>query len=326
MNIAEAEVGSRIEGFALVKRSEVKTSMKGAQYLDIDLADKSGDINGKFWDYDSRKTPVFPANSLVKVRGTINEYRGTRQLRIELIRPALKTDNVNPADYVASAEYDGEDMYDAICDIARHFEDDDLRSLVLAVYAKYKNKLLIHPAAVRLHHAMRGGLLYHTLSIIRMAQAAAKIYPSIDEDLLIAGAALHDIGKLEEIEASSLGVPTQYSIEGNLLGHLVRGAMMVREVGQEIGTPEEKLLLVEHMLISHHGKPEYGAAEPPKFLEAIVLAKLDELDATVFEVENTIRNVSPNEFSNAVWALDNTRLFNTGRKETTPEAHLLEDN
>ena len=95
---------------------------------------------------------------------------------------------------------------------------------------------------------------------------------------------------------------------------------------QVLGTPEEKLLLVEHMLISHHGKPEYGAAEPPKFLEAIVLAKLDELDATVFEVENTIRNVSPNEFSNAVWALDNTRLFNTGRKEITPEAHLLEDN
>lgn len=325
MNFSEAKLGSRVECFALVKRSEVRTSAKGSQYLDIDLADKSGDVNGKYWDYQSGSTPDFPVNSLVKVRGTMNEYRGTRQLRIEMIRPALKTDNVNPADYVAASEYDGQAMFDEICNIARHFQDDDLRELVLAVYNKYRKPLLTHPAAIRLHHAMRSGLLYHTLSIIRMCQAAAKEYPSIDEDLLIAGAALHDIGKLIEIEATPLGVPTQYSTEGNLLGHLVRGAMMVREVGLEIGTPEDKLLLIEHMLVSHHGKPEYGAAVPPKFLEAIVLSKMDELDATIYEVESTIQNVGVGEFSNAVWALDNTRLYNHGRKDVGTEANLLDD-
>ncbi len=325
MNFADTPVDGRIECFALVKRSEVKTSSKGSLYLDIDLADKSGTINGKYWNYQQGATPKFEPNSVVKVRGSINEYRGTKQLRIELIRPALNTDNVDPSEYVASASYEGEDMYNEITDIVRHFEDDDLRSLVLAVYDKYKKQLLVHPAAVRLHHAIRGGLLFHTLSIIRMCQSVAKEYPSIDEDLLIAGAALHDIGKLVEIESSSLGVPTQYSAEGNLLGHLVRGAMMVRETAQEIGTPEDKLVLVEHMLISHHGKPEYGAAIPPKFLEAIVLAKLDELDAVIYEVEDTIQNVAVGEFSNAVWALDNTRLYNTGRKTVSTDADLLED-
>lgn len=325
MNFSEAKVGSRLECFALVKRAEVRTSAKGSQYLDIDLADKSGEVNGKYWDYQSGNTPDFPVNSIVKVRGTMNEYRGTKQFRIELIRPALKTDNVNPADYVAAAEYSGEAMYDEICNIARGFEDDDLRELVLGVYSKYRQPLLIHPAAIRLHHAMRGGLLYHTLSIIRMCQAAAKEYPSIDSDLLIAGAALHDIGKLIEIEATPLGVPTQYTTEGNLLGHLVRGAMMVREVGLDIGTPEDKLLLIEHMMVSHHGKPEYGAAVPPKFLEAIVLSKLDELDATMYEVESTIQNVGVDEFSSAVWALDNTRLYNHGRKDVSTEANLMDE-
>ena len=325
MSFIDAPIGTRMDCFALVKKSEVRTSAKGSQYLDMDLADKDGEINAKFWAYENSATPNFQPNDIVKIRGTINEYRGTRQFRIERIRPALKTDNVDPADYVAAAEYSGEAMYNAICDLARSFQDDDLRELVLAVYQKYRESLLTHPAAIRLHHAMRGGLLYHTLSIIRMAQAAAKVYPSIDEDLLLTGAALHDIGKLVEIQATPLGVPTQYSVEGNLIGHLVRGATMVRAVGEDIGTPEDKLVLVEHMIISHHGKPEFGAAEPPKFLEAIVLAKLDALDATVFEVESTVKAVGAGEFSNRVWALDDRRLYNPGRKDMSTEADLLKE-
>ena len=304
MSFIDAPIGTRMDCFALVKKSEVRTSAKGSQYLDMDLADKDGEINAKFWAYENSATPNFQPNDIVKIRGTINEYRGTRQFRIERIRPALKTDNVDPADYVAAAEYSGEAMYNAICDLARSFQDDDLRELVLAVYQKYRESLLTHPAAIRLHHAMRGGLLYHTLSIIRMAQAAAKVYPSIDEDLLLTGAALHDIGKLVEIQATPLGVPTQYSVDG---------------------TPEDKLVLVEHMIISHHGKPEFGAAEPPKFLEAIVLAKLDELDATVFEVESTVKAVGAGEFSNRVWALDDRRLYNPGRKDMSTEADLLKE-
>ena len=202
MSFIDAPIGTRMDCFALVKKSEVRTSAKGSQYLDMDLADKDGEINAKFWAYENSATPNFQPNDIVKIRGTINEYRGTRQFRIERIRPALKTDNVDPADYVAAAEYSGEAMYNAICDLARSFQDDDLRELVLAVYQKYRESLLTHPAAIRLHHAMRGGLLYHTLSIIRMAQAAAKVYPSIDEDLLLTGAALHDIAGLRVVLSS----------------------------------------------------------------------------------------------------------------------------
>ena len=216
-------------------------------------------------------------------------------------------------------------MYEEIRAIAHRFEDDDLRNLVLACYDKYRKELLLYPAAVSMHHAMRSGLLYHTLSIIRMCEAAAAVYPSIDRDLLIAGAALHDLGKIVEMDAGKLGLASQYTTDGNLIGHLVRGAMMVEEVGRDIGTPEDKLLLIEHMLISHHGKPEYGAAIPPKFLEAVVLSKMDELDATVFEVESAVQGLEPDTFTQPIRAMDFTRLYNPGRKEIRPTADLLEE-
>ena len=178
---------------------------------------------------------------------------------------------------------------------------------------------------MRLHHAMQGGLLYHTLSILRLCQQVAKLYPTVDEDLLITGAALHDIGKIVEMDANELGLASQYTTEGNLLGHLVVGAMMVRDVAKELGTPEEKTVLVEHMLISHHGKPEFGAAVPPKFLEAIILSHLDELDATIYEVCDTYTNVNAGEFSARLWNFDNVALYNPGRAEhPEPVAKLFD--
>lgn len=323
LDLRKVEVNERIECFLIVKRSEVKTSMKGAAYLDMMLGNKTGEINAKFWDYQTGVTPDFPVNTIVKVRGQVNEYRGARQLRLERIRLTVPTDNVDPADYVASADYSPEDMYNEVIRMTDGFRDDDLKQLLLAVYSKYKEPLLYYPAAIRLHHAYRGGLLYHTLSILRMCQKTAEVYPLVDRDLLLTGAALHDIGKLSEMDATELGIAAQYTVDGNLIGHLVRGAMMVHDVGLSIGTPSDKLELVEHMLISHHGKPEYGAAMPPKFLEASVLAKLDELDATVYEISDTLSSVEPGAFSPRIWALDDVRLYNHGRTPISPKANLM---
>ncbi len=200
---------------------------------------------------------------------------------------------MRPEDYIATAEYQPEAMYRAILELADGFSDRDLAELLKAVFAKYKTELLLYPAAVRLHHAMQGGLLYHTLSILRLCQQVAKLYPTVDE--------------------------------GNLLGHLVVGAMMVRDVAKEIGTPEDKVVLVEHMLISHHGKPEFGAAVPPKFLEAIILSKLDELDATIYEVCETYTNVEAGEFSSRLWNFDNIAIYNPGRADRPePVAKLFD--
>lgn len=315
----------KVECFALVKKAEVKTSTKGGKYLDIILSDKDGEINGKYWDYVDGTTPDFPQNSVVKVRGTLNDFKGTTQLRIELIRAIVPTDCIDVEDLVRTAEYRCEDMFAEICTMFCIFKDEDLKNICLKVYEDNRKKLLYFPAAVKLHHAMRGGLLYHTLSIMKTADAVCSVYPLVDRDLLLAGASLHDIGKTVEMDANSLGLASEYTVDGNLIGHLVRGAMMVRKCGEEIGTPDEKIRLLEHMLLSHHGSPEFGSAVRPMFTEAMILSALDELDAKIYEFSEITGEIDAGTFSGRQWALDDIKVYNHGRTEIKPKAELLSE-
>ena len=326
MNFTPVGTTGKVEGFALLKKSEVRVAKSGQKFLTMILSDNTGEIDAKYWDYREGITPEMKEGSLVKVSGFETEFKGMPQLKVEMIRPALDSDRLNPGDFVPTTEYDPEHMYNEICRLAKEFKDPELAALLLAVFGKYREQLLIYPAAVRLHHAMRGGLLYHSLSIIRLCEQVAKIYPQVDSDLLITGAALHDIGKCVEMDADGLGVASRYTTRGNLLGHLVIGAMIVDETGKEMGISEDTLMLVEHMLLSHHGKPEYGAAVPPKFLEASILAKMDELDANLFEINDNVSAVESGEFTQRIWALDNIMLYNHGRMENTePKANLFRE-
>lgn len=322
MNFVNTPTPDIVEGYCLIKSLEKKTTAKGLTYLDLVLSDSSGEIVAKFWDYKENLHSHFEANMLIKVRGRMNEYNGDIQFRVERIRECTDADGVRIEDFVPSASYTGEDMLKSILSIVETFEDEGIKKLVKAIIAKYEEKLVYWPAAFKLHHAMRGGLLYHTLSIVRLAENVCKIYPTLDRDLLLGGAILHDIAKIDEFEVSSTGMATGYSVEGTLVGHLVKGAMIVREVAKEVGTPEDTAVLLEHMLISHHGIPEYGAAVRPLFVEAEVLSQLDTLDATVYEFGDALENVKPGEFSTRQWALDNRKLYNHGRKEISTEANL----
>ena len=180
---------------------------------------------------------------------------------------------------------------------------------------KHKEKLLFWPAAYKLHHAIRGGLLLHTLSIIRLCEGVCNIYPAVDKELLIAGAILHDIAKTEEFTVSHTGVASGYSTKGNLIGHLAYGAMMIEKAANELGVSEETATLLEHMVLSHHGEPEFGACMRPMFLEAILLSQLDMLDATVYEVNDALEPLSKGDFSGRMWALDNRKLYKHDRKQ-----------
>ena len=156
-----------------------------------------------------------------------------------------------------------------------------------------------------------------------MAQGVAKIYPFIDSDLLFAGVILHDIAKTQEFDVAPTGIASGYTVDGNLVGHLVRGAMAVEKCGRELGLSEETLMLVEHMIISHHGEPEFGAAVRPMFLEAEILSELDTLDAKIYEIEQACRGVEPGEFTQRQWALDNRKLYNHNRNSKEFKAELI---
>lgn len=311
-----------VDGFALVKSCEKKTSKNGSTYLDLVLADLDGEIVAKLWDYNEDLHPEIRLHRIIKIRGVILQYNGQPQLRIDRIRAATSADGVKLEDFVPSAEYTGEIMMAEIRRIVNAFSDEQLKKLVNALLDEYEDRLLVWPAAVKLHHAIRGGLLYHILTIIRLAQAVSKIYPSVDEDLLLTGVILHDIAKTEEFNLSEAGLAENYTADGMLVGHLVRGAMAVERVGRELKIDPELLMCVEHMIISHHGEPEFGAAVRPAFLEAELLSQLDLLDSRVYEIISATTDTLKGEFTPRQWALEDRRLYNHGRKPLNAEADL----
>ncbi|MBR0349998.1 MAG: HD domain-containing protein [Acutalibacteraceae bacterium] len=323
MNFTEINSNGGVEGFCLVKSLEVKKTAKGVPFLDLILTDSSGEIGAKLWDYKEDVHGGIKLNSLIKIRGTVSMFNDALQLRIDRVRPAIESDGVNMEDFVPSADYSGKDMYDYIVSTVNVFENTQLKKLILTVLERNKENLLYWPAAFKLHHAIRGGLLYHTLSILKLAKAVCDIYPSLERELLYAGVILHDVAKIQEFDVSETGVVSGYTVEGSLIGHLVKGAMNIEKVGEELGIDRELLMLIEHMILSHHGEPEFGAAVRPMFLEAEILSQLDLLDARIYEISQAVSEVEPGDFTPRQWALDNRKLYNHGLKEIKPKADLL---
>lgn len=301
------------EGYCLIKTVEKKLTAKGVPYLDMTLADNSGEINAKLWDYKESPSNQFNALDFVKVRGTYVPFNDTVQFRVERIRNVIPEDNVAIEDYVPSACLTGQVMLAEIEKVVASFRDAELKCLVGAVIEKYREKLLYWPAAKNLHHAVRSGLLMHTLSILRLARGVCSIYRFVNYDLLCAGAILHDIAKIDEMQATATGIAAEYTVKGNLLGHLVMGAINIDRIGRELGISDETLTLVEHMLISHHGTPEFGAAKMPMFIEAELLSQLDLMDARLYEMHAAVEAVDEGAFTPRQWALENRNLYNHGK-------------
>ncbi len=309
MNFTPIDGKNLVEGFCLVKTVDVKTSSKGDTYLDMTLSDSQGEINAKLWGYQEALHGSYEVNTLVKVRGTLSVYNGNDQLRIERIRKVSESDGIRVEDYVKSAGYDTQEMYAALHTMAEQFEDRELSRLVLAILDERRIPLLYWPAAFRLHHAVRGGLLLHTLSIVRMCEAVCREYSFVNRELLCSGAILHDIAKIEEFVVAPTGIASGYSVKGNLIGHLAEGAMVIRKAARENGISEETSMLLEHMVLSHHGEPEYGAAVRPMFIEAEILSELDLMDARIYEMKEAVSAVQPGEFTNKIWSMDNRKLY-----------------
>lgn len=324
MNFTQCEKPGIVEGFGLVKSCDKKSAKNGTFYLDMVLSDKDGEIYAKMWDYKEESVPLPVVNTIVKVRGSLQQYNGNDQLIIQRIRETNMNDNVNINDFIKSADCDGEIMLDAIVRLVANFKDEELKNVVLGMLSDNKEQILTFPAAEKLHHAMRGGLLYHTLSIVRLAESVCAIYPCIDRELLLSGAILHDIAKLREYSVNATGMVDGHTLEGMLLGHLVMGAEDVGRKCDELGVEPEKKYLLQHMLISHHGKLEFGAAVRPGFIEAEVLSQLDLFDANIYEMADAVKDVKKGEFTGRLWMLDNRRFYNHGRLNVEPMANIVD--
>lgn len=322
MNFTELPNGMH-EGFFVLKKCDEKKTRNGSTYLDLIIADKEGEMGAKLWD--AKENSLFEADMVVKVRGNIEQYNGKEQFRISQIRPAGEDDVYNLSDLVPVTEIGGEQLFGIIIKKVNAFKNEDLKAIVLKIINEHKDDFVSYPAALKLHHAVVGGLIYHTTSILRMAEQICKIYPNVNRELLLSGVILHDVAKTWELETGKTGLAKGYTTEGELLGHLVKGAIYVNDAAKELGIDSEVVTLLEHMIISHHGVPEFGSAVRPMFVEAILLNELDNIDATIWEVFSATDAIQPGTFTERQWALDNRKLYNHGMSSTKHTVNFIDE-
>ncbi len=304
-SIMTLEKNIRFEGYVLVRMSEQRVGSTGSKYLDLTLADCTGELNGKLWDGNTDPPPV---GSVIKVRGVTQEYNGRLQLRIEKLRPLDETDHVDMNLLTPSAPENPESMLQEITDTAAGFTSASLRAIVEAMLTRYQDQILYFPAAQRIHHAERSGLLHHTLGMLRLAKAVLPLYPRLNKDLLLSGVIIHDLCKIEEMDSDELGVVKDYTPEGLLLGHISIGVTRIGETAKALNITGESVLLLQHMMLSHHGEDMYGSPRKPMFPEAEVLHWLDLMDARMNEIETALSKVPPGVFSEKIWSLER-RLY-----------------
>ena len=285
-------------GFFLCTYKEVRQARGGELFISLSLQDRTGLLRGRLVNEVAHFREEFDSGDFVKVQGRTGLFNGRMQLLIESIR------RVNPdqdkgrgfreEDCVLSAPRSVEEMWNELDQLIMHVRDPHVRELLQRVTTQHADKIRIWPAAQTVHHAYRSGFLEHVLSVARSALTLGAAYGA-NQDLLTAGALLHDIGKLDELEYDGA---TSYTREGNLVGHVTLGAMMVRATMAAIPEfPDVLRTQIEHLIVSHHGHKEFGAPVEPMTIEAIILSAADDLDAKINQVRQALAEDSEGEFT-----------------------------
>jgi len=292
--IGNLKAGESVDDIFVLAEKNMAHKRDGANYLNVTLADKSGQVKGVVWDNVDHIVQNVGSGDFVRVKGSISEYRGALQFVVKDMA-VCSPEEVVPADFLPATTRDVEKMFARLTEVTASIEDPFLKKLFDLFWlddtlaARFKKA----PAAKKMHHAYLGGLLEHTLSMVLLADRIAGHYGGLDRDLLIAGAVLHDIGKVDEFEYSSR---IEYSDEGRLISHIVIAIQMLEEKLRDIDAfPRERANLLKHMIISHHGTREFGSPEPPKTIEAVLLHFIDEIDSKVNGIREFMASEDPDE-------------------------------
>jgi 3'-5' exoribonuclease len=284
------KAGDKADDIFVLYEKTVSQKKDGSDYLNVTLSDKSGRIRGVVWDNVARMAAEAVLGGHVHVRGSVSEYKGVLQVVIKSM-DNVAPDKVDPSDFLPATGRDVETMFRQLAEISDSIKEKKLRELFTAFWndRDFTDKFKKAPAAKKMHHAFIGGLLEHTLSMARLADRIAGHYEGIDRDLLIAGTILHDIGKIREFEFDS---KIDYSDEGRLLSHIVIGLGMIDEKIKKdvVDFPETLVLMLKHMIVSHHGTRDFGSPEPPKTVEAVLLNYIDEIDSKVTGIREFIKS------------------------------------
>ena len=292
--VGEINAGEKLDDIFILSEKSMSQKKDGNNFLNITLGDKTGRIKGVIWDDVDRISQRTSQGDFVHAQGSVSDYKGVLQAVIKGMEPVLPED-VEPADYLPATDRNIESMFERLLQVAATIKTGCLKELFKAFWndKEFVNKFKTAPAAKKMHHAYIGGLLEHTLSIALLADKVAGHYSGIDRDLLVSGAILHDIGKILEFDYKT---SIDYSDQGRLLNHIVIGLEMLDEKIKSVKNfPEEKALLLKHMIVSHHGQREFGSPEPPKTIEAVLLNYIDDIDSKVNGIREFMKSGDENE-------------------------------
>jgi len=311
--VRDIKPGDVVDAVFVAAEKSLSHKKDGSPYLSLSLTDRTGSVKAVAWDDADKLSKGFGVGDHVRVAGRASEYRNDLQLIVQSItQPA--PDTVDPADFLPATERDTDQMLDRLVKLSRTVKTPCLLDLFEAFWKDddFVKGLKTSPAAKKMHHAYLGGLIEHTLSVALLADTVAGHYKRIDRDLLLAGAILHDIGKIDEFDYRGR---IDYSDVGRLLSHIVTGVRMLDDKLAGLADfPDNTALLLRHLIVSHHGSREFGSPEPPKTLEAVLLHYLDEIDAKI----NGIRTFMDGEDPAQAWTSYHKvleRFFFKGRRE-----------
>ena len=302
--IADFNDHEHIEGQFLLGNVSKGVNANGGAYFSVELRDASGQIVAKKWDATAADEQIFIVGNVLSITGETNLYREQLQLKI-LTAELVPLEQIDVEKFVKAPPVSKEELIARFKNHVASVKNEDCQKLLKYMMDKFGDKIFSYPAAVSIHHEYSSGLLMHSVTMADHAAYLAPIYEA-DHDLMITGCLLHDLGKIIELEGP---IVYKYSLEGKLLGHISIMCAEIRKAAEELKLTSEVPLLLEHMVLSHHGQQEFGSPVMPYTKEALLLSLIDNLDSKMVVVDKALQDVEPGNFSNKVFPLDNRAFY-----------------
>ena len=306
--IRELTVDETFELFLLIKNADVRVAKNGKKFIAFTFQDTSGTIDGKYWDASEEEIQRFEAGKVIFLNGKREVYQGNPQVKIIHMRLAKLGEPNEPSAYMERAPLKREEMVEEINQTVFEIANANWQRIVRHLLTKYQKEFFDFPAAKRNHHAFAHGLAYHTLTMLRLGRAICGEYAEVNASLLYAGIILHDLGKVRELTGA---MSTEYTLVGNLVGHLVLVDEEITKacVALKIDENDEDVVVLRHMVLAHHGLLEYGSPVRPRIMEAEILHQIDNMDASIQMMLTSIRQTEPGDFTDRIFGMDNRSFY-----------------
>lgn len=308
MKISHMKKDELFEGFYLIKSAEVRKTRAGKDYIAFTFQDDSGEISGNLWDAQAHNVENFTAGKIVYMKGRREVYNGTPQVNQIMLRNTREGEPNDPKDFREKPPVNVDDIREYLEQMLFKIENATWQRIVRTLYRKYDKEFYSYPAAKTNHHAFEAGLSYHTATMVRLADSIGDIYPNLNKSLLFAGIMLHDLAKVIELSGPE---NTEYTVRGNLIGHIALIDEEITKVVSELNIDDEKeeVVVLRHVILSHHGLLEFGSPVRPRIMEAEIIHMIDNLDAEMMMMTTALGRVDEGEMTSRIFAMDNRSFY-----------------